>query len=362
MSSADVTFTVGQRLLATVVATGLNGGTLLSMQGREVMAGGALPHPPGTRVRLEVVAGGAQPVVRLVTADVDATPDAETHDAVSPDRYALAAAVLAAREAPDVAKAMAAVATQVPHLVARRVLGAADADALLALLLPLRGASHVSGSPAAATAEGLARALAARLAQGGVMLERHVADVLRQATDGTAVAADLRFRLAALLARLPAGPGDVRDAVSHLQGALLAEQARVAAHLVREGIVDVRIPMQVDPHETDLRLRVSRDPEPDHDDEGSTPWRHARFDMTLPELGRVHVRLRLGADGMRTEFLVEEPSAADRIEAHLDDLTMSLERVGFARVLTRVVVDPVAVSAPDELPDVPPGTIVDVHA
>jgi len=41
---------------------------------------------------------------------------------------------------------------------------------------------------------------------------------------------------------------------------------------------------------------------------------------------------------------------------------MSLERVGFARVLTRVVVDPVAVSAPDELPDVPPGTIVDVHA
>ena len=67
--------------------------------------------------------------------------------------------------------------------------------------------------------------------------------------------------------------------------------------------------------------------------------------------------------GVRTEFIVERPDAADAIEAGLHDLGGSLETAGFATVLSRVVVDPVRACAPDELPALPaPHAILDARA
>ena len=72
-------FTPGARLLATVTSTGLGAGTLLLLGGREVpirlrhgfggQAGQALPYPPGTTLRLEVLEGGPQPLLRLIAVE-----------------------------------------------------------------------------------------------------------------------------------------------------------------------------------------------------------------------------------------------------------------------------------------------------
>ena len=66
---------------------------------------------------------------------------------------------------------------------------------------------------------------------------------------------------------------------------------------------------------------------------------------------------------LRAEFFVEYPGTADRIEAGLATLGSALEHAGFAQVLSRVVVDPVRVCAPDDLPDLPSQhTILDARA
>ncbi len=87
-----------------------------------------------------------------------------------------------------------------------------------------------------------------------------------------------------------------------------------------------------------------------------------RLDLALDGLGRVQVRLGVLASRVRAEFLVEHPESADRIEAGLVDLGAALEGAGFAQVLSRVVVDPVTVCAPDDLPDLPTAHIVDARA
>ena len=65
-----------------MTSTGLEGGTLLLLGGREVPTSGTLPYPPGTTLRLEVVEGGPQPLLRLVSTE--AGPIADVDDAGAP--------------------------------------------------------------------------------------------------------------------------------------------------------------------------------------------------------------------------------------------------------------------------------------
>ena len=206
----------------------------------------------------------------------------------------------------------------------------------------------------------MGHAIADRVADGGVLLERRLADAARHAgTDARAAAGnDLRARLAGLshlLQRPPAGLEGARDTVAGLQAALLAEQARTAAHFASGGVVDVRVPVRAEAGKADVqvRMRIERDAAERAEGGDPTPWRQVQLDLALDGLGRVQVRLGVRASQLRAEFLVEQPGSADRIEAGLVDLGTALERAGFAQVLSRVVVDPVAVCAPDALPDLP---------
>jgi hypothetical protein len=374
-------FTPGTRVLATVLGTALDGGTLLSLGGREVPTGGTLPYPPGTRLRLEVVEGGPQPLLRMLSSDVVPIDDAnEAAAPVAPENaaapvssvtYALAAAVLAAREGRDVRGAAITFARWVPVLVSKGVLGASLGEALLEALAAVR---VEVGPPSALDGTGdprsVARAIADRVNDGGLLLERRLGEIARLARPEAAAAAatDLRSRLALaghLLAYAPPGLEGAREALTELQTAVLTEQARTAAYLARDGVLDVRIPLQIAPGEAELclRLRIERDTPAHHLDDDSSPWRQVRLDVALEGLGRVQVRIRTARSQVRTEFLVEHPASADRLEAGLPELDAALSDAGFAEVLSRVVVDPVRACAPEDLPDLPlQGSILDTRA
>lgn len=377
--AAHQAFTPGTRVLATVTSSGLEGGTLLLVGGREVPTSGTLPYRPGTTLRLEVVEG-PQPLLRLVSAEAGLVENADDAEGpvplpawppVSSVTYGLAAAVLAARDGPDVRGAAAAFARWVPALVASGVLPTSQGEALSQALapVPVHG-GDANDSDDRVAAESVARAIAARVSDGGLLLERRLSEFVRHGSHAarTAAANDLRSRLAVaahLLQQAPPAVDGARQAVADLQEALLAEQARAAAHLARDGVVDVRVPLQVEDREAEMRLRmrIQRDAAGRSDEDDPSPWRQVRLDLDLEGLGRVQVRIGLVDGQVRTEFLVEYPDAADRIEAGLVDLDVALERAGFAEVLSRVVVDPVCVCAPDELPELPsPRSIVDTRA
>jgi hypothetical protein len=359
-------FTPGGRLLATVLGAGLEGGTLLSLGGREVLTGSSLPYPPGTSLHLEVIEGGRQPSLRVVSTAVAVTgPESGAAPAhaegppVSAVTYGMAAAVLAARGGADLRSAASAFANWVPALVSSGVLTAAQADALLERLAPVRVPAASSATPDGARAmEAAARAIAERIGEGGLLLERRLADVVRGAGPGARLAADLRSRLALvahLLEQTAPGLTGARDAVSRFQEALLAEQARTAAHLASGAVVDLRLPLQGPQHDTEMgvRMRIKRDADDAAGEEATSPWRQVQLDLEIDGLGRIQVRLGVIASQVRAEFFVEHAGAADQIEAGLADLGASLEGAGFARVLSRVVVDPVRACEPDQLPDLP---------
>jgi hypothetical protein len=372
------TFTPGVRIMATVLGTTADGATLLSLMGARVATGAPMGYPEGTRLRLEVVQGGDRPLLQLVGAEPadaaappPAAPPAPAGPPVSQVTYGLAAAVLAARDAPDVRAAALGVSRWLPALVSSGLISEAQAHALVRSLAPVPVPMPPAGTPEAAlAADAVARAIAARVADGGALLERRLADVVRHARPDaeTLASHDVRSRLAlvsALLDQAPPGLDGAREAVRGLQDALLAEQARTAAHLAREGVVDVRIPLQVDGHEAEMRLRmrVQRDAPEQGGGDDPAPWRQVRLDLALEGLGRVQVRLGVVGAQVRTEFIVEGPEPADRLEAGLAELGAALEAAGFAQALSRVVVDPVRACAPDDLPDLPSQrTILDTRA
>lgn len=371
-------FAVGARIQATVLGDTPGGGTLLSLGGHDVPTGGTLPYPPGTSLSLEVVEGGAQPLLRLVSAQTAPvagatapTVAAAPGPPISAVTYGLAAAVLAARSEPDVRGAAVALARWLPTLVSSGVVTASQGDALMKALAPVPVPSPPASTPEAARATAsVAAAIAERVAEGGLMLERRLADVvLHPGPQARAAAtADVRSRLSALAHVLELAPPPLegaRDAVRGLQDALLAEQARTAAHLARDGVVDVRVPLSVQGHEAEMRLRMRIEREaPDRTaEEDATPWRQVRLDLAFDGLGRIQVRLGVMPARVRAEFFVEDAGAADRVEAGLAELSGALEQAGFAQVLSRVIVDPVRVCAPDDLPDLPPHrAILDARA
>ncbi len=367
-------FKPGLQVMAVVLASKDQGGTLLSLLGHHVMSRTPLPYPSGSRLRLEVLAGGNEPLLRLLQAEVPPTGTgpsaaaafpAEPTPPVSPVHYALAAAVLAAGGAPELRAAAARVVRWLPLAVARGAITPEQAEALARALEPVPVPRPSPSAPG--VGDTLARALAERVGEGGLLLERRLADLVRGTRSGSAPADDLRARLAVLADALAGAsvPAEARTAVADLQRAQLAEQARTAAHLAHDGIVDIRIPLLAADQEAEMRMRMRLEkdaPEGSAEDD-RTPWRRVTLDLALEGLGHVQVRLGLHGPRVHAEFLVESADAADRIEARLGELTTALAGAGFADVLSRVVVDPVRVREPDALPTLPAhGTIVDTRA
>jgi hypothetical protein len=362
----------GARIVATVAAGDPGGHTLLTFGERQVPVRGGLPYAPGTRLRLEVIEAGAQPVLRVLGEVGDAGALAAPAEpepgrpSVSPRFYGLAAAVMASVDAEAIGPASAAVARSIPALVSRGVLTAEQGRDLAAALAPLQLTSEALDTPEGRRT--LADALADRVAHGGALLERTIADLRRRERTLTerALAGDLRIRLAFLARSLSDAPADLafaRDAVQRLQEVILSEQARTAAHFARDGVLDLRLDAAADTADgRAVRVRFEREAAQE-DQEPATPWTRVRIDLDLAGLGRVQVLVMAGGAGLRTEFVVERPDSADAIEAGLHELGGSLEAAGFGTVLSRVVVDPVRACAPDLLPALPaPHAILDARA
>ena len=72
----------GARIVATVAATTEGGGTHLTFGERQVPVREGLPYAPGTKLRLEVVQAGPQPLLRVIgEVDVEETsPSAHEPD------------------------------------------------------------------------------------------------------------------------------------------------------------------------------------------------------------------------------------------------------------------------------------------
>lgn len=367
-----VDMTPGQRVTALVLSPDLDGRSMLAFAGRELPTRTPLPFPPGTRLLLEVVdASSEAPAVRIVEPRPTPMP------AVSPVTYGYAAAVLSAEAAGALAAARGAVAQWLPMLVARGILTAAQAASLGHDLGPVVPRRHPGGPDRRSERrddppqpQALADGLATRLAREPALLEARMAAALRHGggsdTADQLVDQDLRGRLAQLIKALSAGPTDTalaeaRESVTRLQAALLAEQARTAAHFARDGIVDLHMPLALGAQDVDVRMRVGDAPERDGTD--GQGGRRVQLDLDLEGLGRLQVRLDAAGGAVRTEIVTERASAADAIELGLDELTTALAGAGFDEVLTRVVIDPVRVAAgapPLELP--PEGSIVNVDA
>lgn len=362
----------GQRVMATVLSADLDGRPRLAFAGHEAASRTPLPFAPGTRLLLEVIESFTdEPHLRVIQ------PGREPLPPVSSASYGYAAAVLAARTATDPSPTIAALLQWLPLLVARGVLTQAQAVAFWRDLAPVgaRPQSPDDGggedqADGQAEAHALADALATRLAREPALLEARLASVQRQDGDPSALlAGDVRARLARLARALsePGMDGHAREAgaaVERVQDALLAEQARVAGHLARDGVLDLRLPVMVGARHVDLRLRVGDAPEGDAGSGSRQPNAlHVQLDLTLDGLGRVQVRLDTSGPHLRAELVTERASAADAIERGLADLTAALGAAGFSEVFTRVAIDPVRIASGDRPLDLPPdGSIVNVEA
>lgn len=361
----------GQRVMATVLSADLDGRPRLAFAGHEAASRTPLPFAPGTRLLLEVIESSTdEPHLRVIQ------PGREPLPPVSSTSYGYAAAVLAARAASDLAPTVAVLLQWLPLLVARGVLTQAQATAFWRDLAPVGarprspdGGGGEAQADVQAEAHALADALATRLAREPALLEARLANVQRQDGDASAVlAGDVRARLARLVLAL-SEPGmdvpaqDARAAVERVQDALLAEQARVAGHLARDGVLDLRLPVVVGARDVDMRLRVGDAPDGDAATSSRQNALHVQLDLTLDGLGRVQVRLETCGPHLRAELVTERASAADAIERGLADLRAALGAAGFSEVFTRVAIDPVRVASDDRPLDLPPdGSIVNVEA
>jgi hypothetical protein len=367
-SGPRIELTPGLRVTATVLLPDLDGRSMLHFAGRDVASHIPLPFPAGTKLPLEVLEGGESPTVRVLGPAGTAPPQTP----VSARTYGLAAAVLAARVGGDLDAATAALMPWLPVLVSSGVLSAPAAGSLHAALAPSVAAP--AGGPAAGQglpeAPALAGALADQLTHRGLWLERQLAEALRQGqTDLPASPGpDLRRQLATLARTLEQqeGGGDqapVRTALAAVQQALLAEQARTAAHFAADGTMDVRLPLLLAGQQVTVRLRIGSDDAPASGEHAAPRGWAIRLDVQLTDVGRVQVVLGWTPHQIRAEFFTETAAAADRMDAALADLTAALTTAGYARVLARVTVDPVRLFTDDDLPDLPPeGTILSADA
>jgi hypothetical protein len=378
-----VSLTPGMRVTAVVLSPDLEGRSMLAFAGRQLASDSPLPFPPGARVILEVVSVDADvPHMRVVPDET-----AMAAGAVATRTYGYAAAVLTAQGGLDPVAAAQSVLRWVPVLVARGVLTPQQAAALTGDLgrirlpppppLAAETGPQTTEASSAAPAQVLADALAGRAAADPAGLEARLAAALRShggktTAEDAVLTQSIRGRLAGLLAGLDgiedAAAGEhvelaaARASIEQFQQALLSEQARVAAHYARDGVVVLRVPLEVGGQDVDVQLRVEEEAHADAEARGGSA-RRLRLDVDLATLGRVQAHLVADGREIRVELLTERPDAADALDHELTTLSSALTGAGFRDVLARVAIDPVRVTAGDPPLDLPPeGSIVSADA
>jgi hypothetical protein len=285
---------VGQAVAGTVVEAMRDGAVLLSVRGSLLPARAQRPIPSGTALALRVERTEPQVVLRLVD-------EAPAPAAVAGPLERASAALPAALA--DVFSDLAAPGDDIPAEVAHAV---REARAALADLLP--DAAKLSG-------ESVRRGIAG----SGLGYEGRLADLVQRGADGKALAGaawrDLKGILLRLGTRLGAGLGRGRGTrlAAHVRTAVAGLEARqaVLATTLREGEVQVTLPLLLGEVATFAHLTIRRDPGPPP--RGGGPGERGYAVLMLLDLDglgstRVEVRIQRGQVGGR--ILVRDPEAS----------------------------------------------------
>jgi hypothetical protein len=391
----------GDRLAARVAAQLPDGRLQLELKGQTVDARTSVALAAGQVIDVEVAGVGAEVLLRVVGG------------APVVSEQALALGVLAAAGRPGTA--------QVP-VDAGVLLRALDAEVVdlepqqradfLRLLAPVR-----AGDPP----DALAGAIRHVLENGGLLFESRLRAWLGQApagaSPGTAspalppgVASDIKVLLGLLGRALgtsspvsTGGPGllgpapaeapadalldqaaelldrelatiggsdraareSLRLEHGRLRDEVLARQVETAFHWVRDGTLDVRLPLAFADGSTTARLRFLRGVGERDAGGRNRPTGDFSFDfaLRLPDLGEIRARVTWFSRQLQVGFFVERPDTAALVSANLTSLTRALERTGFDRVAAEVTVDATRCRL-DELDSPGPpsrGSILDVR-
>lgn len=358
---AGLDWQVGQLLQATVVKPAPPGeGSLVRVAGMDLAL--KLPQTPaeGSRLTLQVVRAGAQPILALVERGGTALPTAAADvtarpypGSALPGTASLLSSLLPAQGSQTALLSALWSLQQQPARLAELPAGIRDAVEQLFRQLP--------AADQATRPEGLRQAVQA----SGLFHEAALAAMAAGSAAGPA--GNLKSALLSLATRLRALPGTPPTglpATRHVDtppprpGTSPAPQPRVdtpLALLGREALLETlrsrtdsalaRLALHqwssVDSSDTGLprwlmelplrsgngidlvHLLLEREPDQPEAEEQAT-WR-AEFALDLPELGPVRVRIAVSGDQVRTRFWAENEDTVARIRAELPRLMQSLE-------------------------------------
>jgi len=358
---AGLDWQVGQLLQATVVKPAPPGeGTLVRVGGLELAL--KLPQTPaeGSRLTLQVVRAGAQPVLALVERGGAALPtaaaDASARPAPGtalPGAASWLSSLLPAQGGQTALLSALWSLQQQPARLAELPTGVRDAVDKLFRQLPT--------ADQATRPEGLRQAVQA----SGLFHEAGLAAVAAGSAAGPA--ANLKSALLSLATRLRALPGPPSAALPGTRpvdtppprpGATPSPQPRMdtpMALLGREALLEtlrnraesalarlalhqwssaessesglprwlMELPLRSGNGIDLVHLLLEREPDqPEAEEQGT--WR-AEFALDLPELGPVRVRIAITGDQVRTRLWAENEATVGRIRAELPRLMKSLE-------------------------------------
>ncbi|MFW5453194.1 flagellar hook-length control protein FliK [Thioalkalivibrio sulfidiphilus] len=358
---AGLDWQVGQLLQATVVKPAPPGeGTLVRVGGLELAL--KLPQTPaeGSRLTLQVVRAGAQPVLALVERGGAALPtaaaDASARPAPGtalPGAASWLSSLLPAQGGQTALLSALWALQQQPARLAELPAGVRDAVEQLFRQLP--------SADQATRPEGLRQAVQA----SGLFHEAGLAAVAAGSAAGPA--ANLKSALLSLATRLRALPGSPPAGLAGARpvdtppprpGASPSPQPRMdtpMALLGREALLEtlrsraesalarlalhqwssaessdsglprwlMELPLRSGNGIDLVHLLLEREPDqPEAEEQGT--WR-AEFALDLPELGPVRVRIAITGDQVRTRLWAENEATVGRIRAELPRLMKSLE-------------------------------------
>lgn len=326
----------GQRLNAVVLGHGGPQTVSLRIGAFTVEATTATPLAPRTPLQLEVVRGGAQPVLRIVPATSNPT--------VVPDPDPLSAALRGVLPQ-QVPLQQAFAALQVVFNAGTAAGLPAPALQLLKQLL-----DHLPGAGTGFQAGALKQALN----DSGILLENKLSR-----GDGAQLDGDLKANLLRLLATLQKDDqnnGDLRRSVSAALARIELHQLSALAEPSPATAVSAELPLRRADGVDVFQLQIDRESQPRDGQSGPvwTVW----LNFELPSLGPVHAKLTFASEQVSSLLWAEQAAAGELITRHLSWLEQALTAAG----LTVGQLHCFTGSPPRDPFPKPPSQLVDVRA
>lgn len=284
----------GQQLTAWVLAQTGPQSVSLRVGNQTLEANTSVALPPRTSLQLEVVQGGAQPVLRIVNP---------TQPAVETLSAALRAAVPQQLPLRDVFATLYTLAAQ-----------GSSSRSTKPGLVPL--AQWLAQLPAAGSlidAAGVRRVLR----DAGLFLENKLARGAKEELDG-----DLKGRLLKLLATLDEQHADAR----RLTGAALARIELNQLNALAQPAYAFEIPLRRDDGVDVVQLRIERE-DTSADEQETKDWT-VWIDFDMEPLGPVQAKLTLREEAVAALLWAERAQGAALINGHLPQLEQAFITAG----------------------------------